>query len=185
MARVSSTLPESTTMISSAQAALSMASAMCVASSSVMIVTVTRGTVVMLSQGRGPALQGRVLHGFQIDDRAVEIQDVLQLVIACLRQIALRLEHQEARGRSRFELALLGLEAALGQLARRPRAHDTLLIRLHLACGDAHLCGDLELLIPELRLCLALFQSLSRQVGVGRTGADRIVDGQGRRPARK
>jgi hypothetical protein len=44
MASVSSTLPESTTMISSAQAALSMASAICAASSSVMMVTVTRGT---------------------------------------------------------------------------------------------------------------------------------------------
>src|SRR5262245_56612816 len=112
MAMVLSALPESTTMISSAQAALSMASAICAASSSVMIVTVTRGTGQMLSHGcglrasgtgrgtagpasgsDGPALQGCLLYRFQIDDRAVEIQYVLQLHVPRLREIALGLEH--------------------------------------------------------------------------------------------
>src|SRR4029453_4557032 len=106
MATVSSMLPESTTMISSAQAALSIASAMCAASLSVMMVTVTRGTVVMLSHGRalrgsaalrgastalhgastalhGPAaLQRHLLHGLQVNHRAMEIKALLQLHVA-------------------------------------------------------------------------------------------------------
>src|SRR5262245_31670564 len=134
MAMVLSALPESTTMISSAQAALSMASAICAASSSVMIVTVTRGTGQMLSHGRGlrasgpargsagpargsagRALQRCLLHGFQIDDRAMEIQYVLQLHVPRLREIALRLEHEEAGRGPRLELSLLSLETPLGE----------------------------------------------------------------------
>ena len=101
--------------------------------------------------------QGRLLHGLQVDDGTVEVQDVLQLHVPRLREIALGLEHEEARGRARLELALLRLEPPLGELARRSRALHALLVRLHLACGDTNLGDDLQFLIAKARLRLASF----------------------------
>jgi hypothetical protein len=42
-------------------------------------------------------LQRCLLHRLEINRGAVEVQDVLQLHVARQREIALRLEHQEAR----------------------------------------------------------------------------------------
>src|SRR4030095_15577186 len=195
MASVSSVLPESTTTTSSAQAALSMASAICPASLSVMIVTVTRGTVVMLSQGcalsrRGRSLrlrrslQGRFLDGLQIDDRAMEIQDVLQLHVAREREIALRLEYQKARRRAGLELSLLGLELALGQLTRRTRALHALLVRLDVARRGTNLRRNLQLLLAQTRRGLAPLQLNASEVRLSAAGSDRVADVQSSRPAR-
>src|SRR4029453_5768886 len=193
MASVSSVLPESTTTTSSAQAALSMASAICPASLSVMIVTVTRGTVVMLSQGcalsrRGRSLrrslQGRFLDGLQIDDRAMEIQDVLQLHVAREREIALRLEYQKARRRAGLELSLLGLELALGQLTRRTRALHALLVRLDVARRGTNLRRNLQLLLAQTGRGLAPLQLNASEVRLSAAGSDRVADVQSSRPAR-
>jgi len=90
MATVSSVLPESTTSISSAQAALSIAAAMCRDSLSVMIVTVTGTCGILLPQRN-------LLNGFEVDPRLDEVEDRVQLVVLGDIQVPLRLEDKEVR----------------------------------------------------------------------------------------
>src|SRR5262245_46465007 len=90
MATVSSVLPESTTRISSAQAALSIAAAMCRDSLSVMIVTVTDTCGILLPQRN-------LLNGFEVDLRLDEVENRVQLVVLGDIQVPLRLEDQEVR----------------------------------------------------------------------------------------
>src|SRR5438132_1840107 len=166
MSAVPSLLPESTTRISSAKDAESMAAAMCAASLSVMIVTDSFGTHRILlcrtgrrarrarrsrraasprgpnrrrsrrctrrgadggRRGRGaggcdrPRAAGdrRELNRLEIDERPVVVENRAQLVIARLREVALRLEDEEVRRRAGRQLLLLGVEALRGELAGR------------------------------------------------------------------
>ena len=160
MATVSSVLPESTTMISSAQAALSMAAAMCRfverddgdrdtrhGGHRNLTRDATRYGPARFQaaayvgrdpdrrcapRGRRPAAERHFLHGLEVDDRLVVVEDRAQLVVARLREVALGLEDEEARGRAGLELALLGLEPPLGQLPRRACRLHALLVGLHL-----------------------------------------------------
>src|SRR5262245_49133649 len=116
MVAVPSVLSASTTITSSAQAALSMAAAMWSASLSVMIVTETFGTLGILPDRH----QRNLLHRVEIHPRLVVVQDDAQLVVARLSQVSLRLEDEEVRGRAGGKLPLLGVETPLGELARRP-----------------------------------------------------------------
>src|SRR5688572_25211772 len=141
---VASVLPESTTRISSAHATLSIAAPMCAASLSVMMVTDTFGT--------GGILPERcLLHCFEVDDRALVVEDRPDLVVARLREVALCLEHEEAGGRAGGELALLRLEPPLGELARDGGRFDPALIRQHLPSRLAHLRHHLHLRVAKLR----------------------------------
>src|SRR5688572_13546408 len=132
MATVSSVLPQSMTRTSSAQAALSMAAPMWADSLSVMIVTETAGTNEMLPERH-------LLHRFEVDARLDVVENRAQLVVACLGEVALRLEDEEAGRRAGGELPLFGVETALGELARRPRGLDALLVGEDLARRLAHL----------------------------------------------
>src|SRR5919106_1653211 len=130
---VASVLPESTTRISSAHATLSIAAPMCAASLSVTMVTDTFGKVVGILPER------RLLHRFEIDDRALVVEDRPHLVVARLREVALSLEYEEARRRTGGELALLRLESPLGQLPRDRGRFDAALVRQYLSARFAHL----------------------------------------------
>src|SRR3712207_287287 len=63
----------------------------------------------------------RLLDRLEIDGGPVVVEDRAQLVVARLRQVALRLEHEKARGGAGRELPLLRLQPTFGELARRAR----------------------------------------------------------------
>ena len=66
-------------------------------------------------------LQRRLLQALELDERLAVVQDRLQLVVLRGRQIALRLDDEVVGRHADLELALLGLELLLRQLARRLR----------------------------------------------------------------
>ena len=68
----------------------------------------------------------RHLRGFEVHDRLQVVDERLQLVVAGLVQVALRLQHEEVGGHPGLELLLFGFEALLGQGARRARGFDPL-----------------------------------------------------------
>src|SRR5690349_3641121 len=76
------------------------------------------------SRGAG---ERHLLDGLEVDDRALEVEDGLQLVIPRLRQVPLGLEDEEVRGRAGGELALLRVQPALSELARGAGRIDALL----------------------------------------------------------
>src|SRR3712207_9052231 len=66
---------------------------------------------VRLLPSREPAAAGwRDLHGLEVDQRAVVIDDRVQLVLPLPREIALRLEQLERRRKADGEALLLGLD---------------------------------------------------------------------------
>src|SRR5438034_3882331 len=63
-------------------------------------------------------LQRRLLQAFELDERFAIVQNLPQLRVARVGQIALRLHDEVVRRHADFELALLGFEFLLGKLAR-------------------------------------------------------------------
>src|SRR5689334_9175600 len=99
-----------------------------------------------------------LLHGIEVDDRLLQVEDGFQFVARRLRQVALGLEYLEVGGGAGGELALFGVEPGLGQLASGARRADALLVRHHLSGRLAHLRGDLQLLILQLRQVLVVLE---------------------------
>ena len=95
------------------------------------------------------------------------IDERLQLVVARLVQVALRLEHEEARGHAGLELLLLGFEAPFGQDPRRAGGFDALGVGLHLTRELADLRGDLQLLALQLPPRLLVLQPCAGERGLG------------------
>ena len=64
---------------------------------------------------------GRLLHGLEGNHRELVVKERLQLAVAGNREIALRLNDQEAGGHADLEPSLLGVQALLGELACQGR----------------------------------------------------------------
>src|SRR4051794_6622014 len=81
-------------------------------------------------EGDVQVLQRRLLQAFELDERLAVVQDRLELVALRGREIALREDHVVVRRHADLELALLGLERLLRELAsglRRLNALDAAL----------------------------------------------------------
>ena len=72
------------------------------------------------------AAERRLLRGLVVDDRLQVVDDGLQLAVARLAQIALRLDDEEAAGHAGLELLLFRFEPLLGERARRAGGFDAL-----------------------------------------------------------
>ena len=107
------------------------------------------------------------LHGLEIDDRLVVVENRPEFVVACLREIALRLKDQEARGRAGLDHPLLRLELAFRELPRCAGALHALLVGLYVARLLADLRRHLQLLVLETRLRLAVLETRPREVCIG------------------
>src|SRR2546428_4278452 len=125
-------------------------------------------------QSAATAAERHELYRLEIDDRLVVVRDCLNLRGAGEREIALRLEHEEALRHAGGELLLLGLEFPFLELARRFGRQHALLVGLNLAREFADLGGDLHLEILQLRLRLLILQPRARQVRLRGVGAERV-----------
>ena len=94
--------------------------------------------------------QRRLLHPLELDDGILVVEDGPQLAVAGGRQVALGLHDEEVRRCPELELALLGRQLLLGQLARRARRVDPLLDALDLNRRAGDLRGYLQLELQEL-----------------------------------
>src|SRR6476620_279731 len=74
----------------------------------------------------------RLLQRLEIDQREIVGQYGGELVVLRLREIALRLDHQEARRHPDLEPLALGVEPLLGELVRRAGSLDALGVHLDL-----------------------------------------------------
>ena len=79
------------------------------------------------------------LCGLEPDHRELILQARLQLVVARDREIALRLDDEEARRHPDFEALLLRVEALFGELASELRGLDALTVLFEPKCRVAHL----------------------------------------------
>ena len=217
MATVSSVLPQSTTTISSAQTALSMAAPMWSASFMVMMVTVTGGTGGILPSGFGLRLRARGLRLLGLTRPGARSLQPEPLAASAARPLA----GSPAPSRSRRPTGCSrGWRAArcCGPRARSRCAWNTTKLvdvpAASLRCsassrrsasdrddarasprasGSVCTCraasrtcvDDLQLLVLQLRLRLAVLQARAGQAGLGLAGAERIADVERRRPGRK
>ena len=115
-------------------------------------------------------LPGRagLLQRLEVDERQVVRQHRAELVGLGLREVALRLDHEEARRHADLEALALGVEPLLGELARGAGRLDPLGVHLDLPRGVAHLLdrarlGALQPLRPPARARAARARSSPRR----------------------
>src|SRR5215831_7387526 len=85
------------------------------------------------------ASRARLLQRLEVDERKIVGEDGVDLAGFGLREVALRLDHEEARRQPHLEALLFRVEPLLGELARRPRRRDALRIHVDLPARIAHL----------------------------------------------
>ena len=124
------------------------------------------------------------LGAFEIDQRALVVENRAQLGVLRGRQIALCLHDEEVGRQAHLELALLGPELFLRQLARGRGRLDLLLDGVDLQRGIGHLGGDLQLDLADLHLRLPDLQARPLVGGPVRALAERIAHPQLHAPER-
>ena len=109
----------------------------------------------------------------------------LQLVVSRDREIALRLDHQEARRHSNFEALLFGVETLFGEFAAELRRVDPLAVLLDPQRRIPNLTHRDKLNIPQAGLRLVPFDPGPCQVGLFRALPERICHRHADRPGRE
>ena len=126
-----------------------------------------------------PAAAG-LLHALELDDRLAIGEDRLQLVVLRGRQIALRQHDLIVRRHADAELAVLGVELLLRQIARGLRRLHALGRVLHLDRGVADVARHLQVELPKLHFDLVLLNARPRDRRIGRARAEVVADVQRR-----
>src|SRR5436190_2971230 len=134
---------------------------------------------------RSPALaRPGLLQRVEIDQREVVREDRAELVRPHLRQVALRLDDEEARRHADVEPLSLGIEPLFRELARRARRLDALAVHLHLPRGVADLLDRFRFLTLLALRGLLLLEFGPRRVRLLDAVAERIRHAHADRPGR-
>src|SRR6266542_1522706 len=132
-----------------------------------------------LSAGAG------ALGGLECDDGELVGEARLELVVAGDDEVALGLDHEEARRHAHLEPLLLRIEPLLRELATELRRLDALTVLLEPQRGIAHLTDGDELDLPNPCGGLVAFQPRAREVRLLDTLSERIGEREPERPRGK
>src|SRR2546428_2841087 len=130
------------------------------------------------------ALERRLLEAFELDERFAVVQNLPQLRVPSVRQIALRLDDEVIRRHADFELTLLGFELLLRELTCGLRGLDRLTAVLNVDRRVGDVGRNLQLDLLELRLHLIQLHPRARHGRFLRAETDRIRDIQLARQSR-
>src|SRR5262245_11294686 len=125
------------------------------------------------------------LCGLERDHRELIGEFGLELVVARLGQVALRLDHQEARRHANFEPPLLRIDTLLGERAALLRGLDPLTILFEPQRGIPHLTDGNQLDIAHPCLRLIAFQLCPGEIRLLDALPKRITDRESQAPGRK
>ena len=128
---------------------------------------------------RGP------LDALEVDLRLLVVEDRPKRGDLRVGQVALCLHYQKVRRHADLELAVLGLEPLLRELARRGRRLDALQVALNVEPSRRHLGGDLQLERLELRLSLLNLQLRPGHARVRGARTNRVAQVHLQRPRRR
>ena len=125
-----------------------------------------------------------MLRRFERDDRELIVEQCLELVVSRDREVALRLNDQEARRHPDLESTLLGVHALLGQLAAGFRRLDPLPVLLETKRRRAHFTNSEDFVAAQTSRGLIALEPRPREVRFGGAVSQRIAEREAERPGR-